>query len=54
MKIITAVNKEKNSDLQTFINYTADLDKIRKQDIRQDIPDLWSAIGSEVTYKGLL
>ena len=38
--------------LQTFIEYTADLDKLRSQDLRTDIPFLWDKIKDHVEYKG--
>ena len=41
-------------DLQNFVNFTVDLDKIRTQDIRVSIPDLWNIIKKDVVYEGLL
>jgi hypothetical protein len=38
--------------LKTFIEYTADLDKLREQDLRTDIPFLWDMIKDHVEYKG--
>jgi hypothetical protein len=38
--------------LKTFIEYTADLDKLRGQDLRTDIPFLWDKIKGHVEYKG--
>ena len=38
--------------LQTFIEYTVDLDKLRSQDLRTDIPFLWDKIKDHVEYKG--
>ena len=38
--------------LQHFIEYTADLDKLRGQDLRKDIPELWDKIKDLVEYKG--
>jgi hypothetical protein len=38
--------------LKTFIEYTADLDKLRGQDLRTDIPFLWDKIKDHVEYKG--
>lgn len=38
--------------LQHFIEYTADLDKLRGQDLRNDIPELWDKIEHLVEYRG--
>lgn len=38
--------------LKTFIEYTADLDKLRGQDLRTDIPFLWDKLNDHVEYKG--
>lgn len=38
--------------LQTFMEYTVDLDKLRSQDLRTDIPFLWDKIKNHVEYKG--
>ena len=40
------------SNLNEFINYSADLDKLRNQDIRKSIPELWEQIADKVEYKG--
>ena len=38
--------------LKLFMEYTVDVDKMRKQDIRTDLPFLWSKLEPHVTYEG--
>lgn len=38
--------------LKLFMEYTVDVDKMRKQDIRIDLPFLWSKLEPHVTYEG--
>jgi len=52
-KVIGSINEECNSEQITiFIQYTVDLDKIRRQDIRTDLPDLWKQFEDIIEYKG--
>ncbi len=52
-KVIGALNAPMNKDLlQVFIEYTADLDNIRNDDLRVDIPFLWDKLKKLVEYKG--
>jgi glutamate-1-semialdehyde 2,1-aminomutase len=52
-KVMSMLHKNVNSeDLKTFAEYTADLDAMRNQDIRKDIPELWDKIKDLVEYKG--
>jgi len=52
-KTISSINITSDSSLlQSFIEYTVDLDKMRKQDIRSSLPGLWEKIEPLVEYKG--
>jgi len=52
-KTISSINITADASLlQSFIEYTVDLDKIRKQDIRISLPDLWKKMEPLVEYKG--
>lgn len=52
-KVIGALQAKANPEiLKTFIEYTVDLDKLRGQDLRTDIPFLWDKIKDHVEYKG--
>ena len=52
-KVLTALNEELDpAQLKLFVEYTADLDKIRSQDIRVNLPHLWKRIEGIVEYKG--
>lgn len=52
-KVIGSINEECDTEQITmFIQYTADLDKIRGQDIRIDLPHLWKRFEGIIEYKG--
>jgi len=52
-KVISSINVTSDSSLlQSFIEYTADLDKIRGQDMRISLPELWKRIEGLAEYKG--
>jgi sulfatase maturation enzyme AslB (radical SAM superfamily) len=52
-KVIGALNKSVDKSLlNIFIEYTADLDKLRNQDLRKEIPELWNVLKDMVEYKG--
>jgi hypothetical protein len=54
-KVLGALNEEPEEDqLKIFVEYTADLDKIRGQDIRKDLPHLWKRIEGTIEYKGII
>ena len=53
-RIIQVLKQKPSDNLQNFVNFTVDLDKIRTQDIRVSIPDLWNIIKKDVVYEGLL
>jgi hypothetical protein len=38
--------------LKQFIEYTADLDKLRGQDLRVNLPNLWKRFEGMIEYKG--
>ena len=38
--------------LQEFVEYSADLDKLREQKLNNSLPDLWTQIKDQVEYKG--
>lgn len=42
--IINNFKQKPKDNLQTFINFSADLDKLRNQNLQQDLPELWSQI----------
>lgn len=52
--IISHIQKEPNDDLQTFVSYSADLDKLRNQSLQKACPELWEQIKTKVEYKGKL
>lgn len=45
--------KDKNL-LKTFLSYTADLDKLRKQNFKEALPELWNQLSSYGDSKGRL
>ena len=45
------LKQEPTSNLNEFINYSADLDKLRNQDLRESIPELWQQLKNKVEYK---
>ena len=52
-KLLAALNTKLDINLlKTFIEYTADLDKLRGKDIRKNLPYLWNKIEHLVEYKG--
>jgi MoaA/NifB/PqqE/SkfB family radical SAM enzyme len=52
-KVVGSINEEfETEQLTTFINYTADLDRIRGQDIRTHLPHLWKRFEDIIEYKG--
>jgi len=53
-RIIKVLKQKPSDNLQNFVNFTVDLDKIRNQDIRVSIPDLWNIIKKDVVYEGFL
>lgn len=54
-KVIGALTLPIDSNLlKTFIEYTADLDNLRGEDLRTAIPELWNRINDRVEYKGRL
>ena len=50
--IISSLNKPTNNSLQDFVEFSADLDKLRKQKLQDALPELWKQIESYVDYKG--
>lgn len=54
-KVMGALRTPASSEnLKTFIEYTADLDKLRDEDLRTAIPEVWNVIKDTVEYKGRL
>jgi len=53
-KMTGILKQEPTSNLNEFINYSADLDKLRNQDLRESIPELWQQLKNKVEYKGKL
>jgi hypothetical protein len=52
-KVIGSINEDCDTEqIKMFIEYTADLDKIRGQDIRTDLPHLWKRFDGIIEYKG--
>lgn len=54
-KVVSSLNDSEPVDmeqLKNFVEYTADLDKIRGQDIRVSLPDLWKRFENMIEYKG--
>jgi len=52
-KVLGSLNEKHDSEqLKIFVEYTADLDKIRGQDVRENLPHLWKRIEGMVEYKG--
>ncbi len=52
-KVLSALNEELDIEqLKIFVEYSADLDKIRGQDLRTSLYDLWKRIDGKVEYKG--
>jgi MoaA/NifB/PqqE/SkfB family radical SAM enzyme len=49
--LISSIDKPSNNELQTFTEYSLDLDKIRNQDIKEHIPNLWNQIKNLVIEK---
>ena len=52
--IITHLIKEPADTLQTFVSYSADVDKLREQSLQEALPELWEQIKDQVEYKGKL
>lgn len=53
--IVSHLESDKvDSDLQEFVNYSADLDKLRSQSLQEACPELWEQIKDKVEYKGRL
>jgi hypothetical protein len=53
--IVTHLESGKVSDsLQEFVNYSADLDKLREQNLKEACPELWDQIKDLTDYKGKL
>jgi len=52
--IISSFNKNTNTSLQDFVEYSADLDKLRNQKLQDSLPELWEQIKTSVEYKGKL
>jgi hypothetical protein len=52
-KTISSINiKSDQTLLQSFIEYTVDLDKIRGHDLRVALPNLWERFDGIIEYKG--
>lgn len=52
-KVIGSINEECEVDqIKMFIEYTSDLDKIRGQDLRKNLPQLWKQFENMIEYKG--
>jgi hypothetical protein len=52
-KVLSALNEDLDMEqLKIFVEYTADLDKLRGQDIRIDLHHLWKRIEGMIEYKG--
>ena len=55
-KVVSSLNsKDEEIDmdlLKQFIEYTADLDKLRGQDLRVNLPNLWKRFEGMIEYKG--
>ena len=49
--LISSISKPSNNELQTFTEYSLDLDKIRNQNIKEQIPNLWNQIKDLVEEK---
>ena len=52
--IISHLVKAPVDILQTFVSYSADLDKLRSQKLQDACPELWEQIKDQVEYKGKL
>lgn len=52
-KVISTIKKDTDLvQLKKFAQYTADLDMLRNQDIRIELPEVWDVIKNLVEYKG--
>lgn len=52
-KVVGKLREPTNQELlEVFINYTADLDKLRNEKLQESIPEVWYAIKHLVEYKG--
>lgn len=52
-KVISSTNEKcTDEQIKNFIEYTVDVDKLRNQDIRKDLPDLWKRFEKDYEYKG--
>ncbi len=49
---ISSFSKNTNNSLQDFVEYSADVDKLRNQKIQESLPELWKQIKDYVDYKG--
>lgn len=52
--IIHNLQQEPLDNLETFINFSYDLDKLRNQNLQKSLPELWDQIKDKVEYKGKL
>ena len=52
--IIYNLQLEPLDNLETFINFSYDLDKLRNQNLQKSLPELWDQIKDKVEYKGNL
>ena len=52
--IIHNLQQEPLDNLETFINFSYDLDKLRNQNLQRMLPELWDQIKDKVEYKGKL
>lgn len=50
--IISSFSKDTNNSLQDFVEYSADVDKLRDQKLQDSLPELWNQIQGYVEYKG--
>ena len=53
-RIINTLQQKPLDNLETFINFTCDLDKLRNQTLQTALPELWDQIKDKVKYEGRL
>ena len=52
-KVISSTNEKcTDEQIKNFIEYTVDVDRLRNQDLRKDLPDLWKRFDGIIEYKG--
>ena len=53
-RMINTLQQKPLDNLETFINFSCDLDKLRNQSLPKMLPELWNQMKDKVEYKGRL